>query len=309
MRTSLSSKLLPGLAIAIGLGLQACAEPDLNITEGSTSYGALATTRMSEYFYPREAGWKYVYSSSIEEYNGGSLDRTVAGGHDTLRTLGFQNMYSPSGDSMFAFSVTYRVLASKNTHEPFDLHYVKKANGKKGGFIVGNDPAGFANVQSISTSARAIDTILYVVEGPTRDVIDNYNSTATREYRTDKIFFTAHNDSVVLWYKEGNVFRRTRQVWYQDFERGDEWRYGLWENSTYSEVRDENSWLTTDAGTYRCAKIDVYSTNINTETEERKWYGFQSGLIQQRDVWHVTTNGRTFHKRVRTRVLISAEKS
>lgn len=299
------------LLVATLIGFSSCAEPDMSITEGGTTYGALATQNMEEYYYPKTSGWEYVYKHTIEEYSGGTVVNTITGPYDTLRTLGYQGFSTPEGDSVFAFSVTYRVLASKNNKNRFPIYYVTQgdqSDGNKGGFILGNNKTGFSNVDSVMTVAGAIDTILYAVEGPTRDVIDDYNSNATREYATDIIYFTAAEDSVVIWFNDGQSMRRVRQLWFKDFDRGEDWQYGLWENETWFKCKDESEIVQTSAGTFNCAEILVMDDKLEgtgNPCTEKKWFGYQTGLVKQYDRWKVTSNGTNFNKRVRVRELIS----
>ncbi|HET6513351.1 MAG TPA: hypothetical protein VFH43_14260 [Candidatus Kapabacteria bacterium] len=295
------------LFLSIGMGSSACNAPNSGpATAGDKSFGALATN-MADYYYPTEEGHTYVYKNTITEFsNGGNqVMRTYTAGTDTLRTLGYQGFNSPNGDPVYAFSVTYRVSAERNNKDVFQLYYIPKGSSNNGGFITGNDPSGFSNVQSVNAVSAAIDTILYAVEGPARDVIDAPST--SKVWRTDKIFYTAHQDHVNIWWVENGAIRQTRLIWEQDFAKNDDWAYAAAVGDPYTTwvVKDVDAPLTTDAGNFTVAKIQAYTENLNTSTTEYKWWGRNTGLVRQYDEWRVTSDGQNFRKKTKVRELIS----
>jgi hypothetical protein len=296
--------------VLLGFTISSCTVDEMPVAAGDTSYGVLSDKDMMTYYYPIQSGWTYVYQNTVQEFtqSGSKLLNTFTAPYDTLRTLGYMGT-SPDGDAMFGFDVTYRVLSSKNSKDNFNLYYVKQGSSSNGGFIIGNDPQGFASntLDSISTYAASIDTILYAVDGPTRDVIDGYQSNANYVYRTDRIFFTAKNDSVVLWYQDSptSPLRRVRQIWYQDISKNDDWQYALWENYTYLKVKDVDVNVSTSAGTFPSAEVEVITEDLNTPVKETKFWGVNTGLVKQVDEWRVTADGSNYKKRVKTRELIS----
>lgn len=301
------------LCLAVMFGLASCSEYDLSVQDGATGYGVLSSKNVSEYYYPKEAGWTYIYKHTIHEYaNGGnSVTATIDGPCDTLKTLGYINT-NANGDSVFAFKVTYRVLQSRANKVKFPLYYFpKNGEANTGGFVLGNSKTGLTGLDSITSVAGAIDTILYVVEGPTRDVVDDYTSTGTRVWRTDIIYFTAKRDTVEIWWKDGTVMNRTRLLWYQDFDKNDEWQYAMSVGDPYTwwQVADEEESVTTTAGTFNTVKIEAFTDNLKTSTTEYKWWGDGVGMVKQYDEWRVSSNGQNFDKRTRVRELISRVKN
>lgn len=290
----------------------ACNPPSAPVSAGSTSHGALVSQNMADYYYPTQPGWTYVYKQTITEYNntGNQILSSYTGGYDTLKTLGYQGFLSPQGDSVFAFSVTYRVLQSKNTKDRFQLYYVKKGSSNNGGFIDNNNPTGISGIDSITAVAAAIDTILYAVEGPARDVIDNALATGSRIYRTDKIYFTAKNDVVSIWWYEFGALRQTRLVWEEELTKNTEWQYAqpVGDENTYWSVKDENESISTTDGTFDAAKIQAFTQDLKTSTIEYKWWGANTGLVKQYDEWRVTSDGLNFQKKTKVRELISSSK-
>jgi hypothetical protein len=297
---------LAALLLLASIGISACSAPSSPAGSGEKSFGTLATN-MADYYYPTEAGKTYIYNNTITEYaNGGNqVINTYQGGQDTLRTLGYQGFNSPEGDPVYAFSVTYRVSSERNNKDVFPLYYVKKGSSNNGGFIEGNDPTGFSNVGVVNAVSAAIDTILYAVEGPARDVIDG--ATGTKSYRTDKIYFTAHQDYVNIWWNENGVMRQTRLIWNEDFVKNNDWSYAAAVGDPYTTwiVKDVDAQLTTGAGTFTTAKIQAFTQNLNTSTTEYKWWGRNTGLVTQYDEWRVTNDGQNFRKKTKVRELIS----
>lgn len=309
MTNIISMKLkLTAALVLLGLGISSCSEPAMPVNTGSESFGLVAGRDMRDYYYPREAGWTYVYKNTVEEYDGtgNTVLNTWSGAFDTLRTRGFQSVMT-NGDTLYCMDVTYRVLSTHANKNRFNLFYFKKGMSNNGGFIVGNNPSGYnrSDLDSISSVAASIDTILYATDGPTRDVIDNLTATGTRVTRTDRIFYSAKGDSVFLWFKEGTKLVRIRQMWYTDFDKNKDWQYATWDNYTYFKVRTEDMAVATDAGTFTAAELDVITEDLNTPVKELKYWGYNAGLVKQFDEWRVTTDGVNFTKRTKTRELIS----
>jgi hypothetical protein len=299
---------LSAVLVLLGLGVASCSEPSAPVGAGSDSYGVLAGKEMRDYYYPREAGWTYIYKNTFTEYVGTSntVATSVIGSYDTLRTRGFTSI-TPAGDTMYTMDVSYRVLSNFANKNRFNLYYFKKGQSNNGGFIVGNNPTGFnsSDLDSISSVAAAIDTILYAVEGPTRDLIDNPNASGSRVTRYDRIYFSAKGDSVSLWFLEGTTFRKIRQMWYQEFDKNDDWQYATWDNYTYFKVADEDVTVSTPAGSFTAAELDVITEGLNTPVKETKYWGVGAGLIKQFDEWRTTSDGTNYTKRTKVRELIS----
>jgi hypothetical protein len=299
---------LSALLVLLGLGVASCSEPSAPVGAGSESYGVLAGKDMRDYYYPREAGWTYIYKNTITEYIGTSntVASTVTGSYDTLRTRGFSSV-TPTGDTLYAMDVSYRVLSNFANKNRFNLYYFKKGQSNNGGFIVGNNPASFnrSDLDSISSVAASIDTILYAVEGPTRDLIDNPNVSGTRLTRNDRIFFSAKGDSVYLWFKEGTQIRKIRQMWFAEFDKNADWQYATWDNYTYFKVANEDVTVSTEAGTFTAAELDVITEDLNTPVKETKHWGVGAGLVKQYDEWRTTTDGINYTRKTKTRELIS----
>jgi hypothetical protein len=306
INTSMKS-LTTALLLLVGLSISSCSEPNTPVGAGGKSFGALSNDAR-DYFYPRQAGWTYVYKNTFTEYVGitNTVANTVTGSIDTLRTRGFVAM-TPEGDSLYAMDVTYRVLSNFANKNRFNLFYFKKGQSNNGGFIIGNNPSGFnrADLDSVSTVSASIDTILYAVEGPTRDLIDNPTSGNTKYTRTDRIYYSASHDSVYIWYKEGTTMRKVRQLWDADFEKNDAWRYSDWDTYTYLKVSNEDVDVSTEAGTFTCAQLQVITDHLNTPVIESKMFGFQTGLVRQFDEWRVTSDGANYTRKSKSRELIS----
>jgi hypothetical protein len=299
-----ASRFAAALLLA-SLGMSACSAPSAPAGSGDQSFGTLATN-MADYYYPTQSGKTYIYRNTITEYSntGNQVLSVTQGAYDTLRTLGYQGFDSPEGAPVYAFSVTYRVNAENNDKQAFPLYYVKKGNSNNGGFIIGNDPTGIQNTASVNVVSAAIDTILYAVEGPARDVIDG---PGTKSYRTDKIYFTAHHDFVNIWWNENGAMRETRLIWNEDFVKNNEWNYSaaVGDPYTFWTIKNVDAQLTTGAGTFTTAKIQAYTDGLNTPTTEYKWWGRNAGLVKQYDEWRVTSDGQDFRKKTKVRELIS----
>jgi hypothetical protein len=110
---------------------------------------------------------------------------------------------------------------------------------------------------------------------------------------------------VFIWYKEGTVMRKVRQLWDDDFEKNDAWRYSDWDTYTYLKVNDEDVDVSTEAGTFTCAQLQVVTDHLNTPVIESKQFGFQTGLVRQFDEWRVTSDGANYTRKAKTRELIS----
>jgi hypothetical protein len=309
MITRNSMKLnFSALLLLLGLGVASCSEPSAPVGAGSDSYGTLSGRDMRDYYYPRQAGWTYIYKNTFAVYDGTSntVGSTVVGSIDTLRTRGFSNV-TPGGDSLYAMDISYRVLSNFANKNRFNLYYFKKGQSNNGGFIVGNNPTGFdrSDLDSISTVSSSIDTILYATEGPTRDLIDNPASTSTRYVRNDRIFYSAKGDSVYIWFKEGSTMRKVRQLWYSDFEKNADWQYATWDNYTYFKVGNEDVSVSTEAGNFSAAELDVITEDLNTPVKEVKYWGNNTGLVKQYDEWRTTTDGVNYTRKSKVRELIS----
>jgi hypothetical protein len=266
---------------------------------------------MADYYYPTVAGKTYIYRNTVTEFaNGGNqAPLSYVTSTDTLRTLGYQGYNAPDGSPVYAFSVTYRVCADRDNKDQFKLYYVTKGNSSNGGFITGNDPrmiANLSNISSVNMTSASIDTILYAVEGPARDVIDG---PGPKVYRTDVIYFTAKADIVNLWWNENGAMRQTRLIWDGDFVKNEEWSYASSVGDPYTlwEVSDVSALTTTPAGTFSTAKISAFTSSINTPTTEYKWWGRNTGLVSQYDEWRVTNDGQNFRKKTKLRELISIQ--
>lgn len=298
---------LAALLLVVSLGVSACSAPSGPVGSSDNSFGTLAAN-MADYYYPTTGGKTYIYKNTITEYNNGGnkVAETYVGGYDTVRLLGHQGFNAPDGSPISAFSVTYRVTADRNNKNSFPLYYVKKGNSNNGGFIVGNDPTGMSNVASLNVVTAAIDTILYAVEGPIRDIIDG---PGTKSYRTDKIYYTANADHVNIWWVENGAIRKTRLCWDGDFTKNDEWNYAIavGDPYTYWSVKNPDTQVTTPAGTFTTAQIEVFTENLNTSTAEYKWWGRNTGLVKQYDEWRVTSDGSDFRKKTKVRELISIQ--
>lgn len=294
--------------LLLGLGVASCSEPSAPAGAGSESYGVLANKDMRDYYYPRQAGWTYIYKNTFTEYVGTSntVASTVVGSYDTLRTSGFSSI-TATGDTLYQMDVSYRTLSNFANKTRFNLYYFKKGESNNGGFIVGNNPTGYnrSDLDSISSVAASIDTILYAVEGPARELIDNPNATGSRVTRSDRIFYSAKGDSVFLWFKEGVTIRKIRQMWYTDFDKNDDWQYATWDNYTYFKVADADVTLSTPAGVFTAAELDVITEDLNTPVKETKFWGNGVGLVKQYDEWRTTTDGTNYTKKSKVRELIS----
>lgn len=294
----------------LAIGISSCAVDEMPVASGDSAYGLLSDKNMCDYYYPKQAGWTYVYQNTIQEMttSGSKVLASFAGPFDTVRTLGFQG-FSPDGDTLYGVDVTYRVLLQYGVKNPLTLYYVKQGSSHNGGFIVGNNPTGYTTgtIGSITTAPAAIDTILYAVDGPLRDVIDSYNPNAQYQIRTDRILFTAKEDSVVLWYHDGPTmpFRRVRQLWYKNFDKNDDWQYATWDHYTYFKVADADVAVPTLAGAFQSAEIQVTTEDLNTPVKEFKYWAQGTGLVKQIDEWRITSDGTYFKKRIKTRELMS----
>jgi hypothetical protein len=293
------------LLISIGIG--ACSAPSTPAGSSDKSFGATGVT-MADFYYPKQAGVTYVYRNTISEYasNGNQLLSTYLGSTDTLRTLGYQGYNSPEGDPVYAFSVTYRVSPERNNKDVFPIYYVKKGSSNNGGFIAGNNPAGISNVSSINAVSSAIDTILYAVEGPARDIIDNVSSSGN-VYRTDILYFTSTATEIKIWWSENGTMRETRLVWDGETIRNADWAYAAAVGDPYTTwtIKDGSTQVQTGAGSFNAAKVEVYTENLNTSTTEYKWWAPNTGLVKQFDEWRVTSDGQNFRRKTKVRELIS----
>jgi hypothetical protein len=279
------------LLLAVALSTAGCSSTASNPADGGLAYGALPTFNMSEYYYPRTAGQTFLYAHKIENYDKtGNLVSTFAGSTDTLRTLGYKGI-SPLGDSLFGVSITYRVLSNYANRPEMTLWYVKNGSSQNGAFTDSKYDGCVAPPRP--TKPVPCDTILAGLYGRMKSIADDFESGAARVWQTDYLFFTAHKDSVLIWYREGENgdLRTIRQVFYDDIRRQLDWQYGLWETSTILKVVENDTYVTVGSNQIRSTKIEVVTPADDMPTREWKWFGIGLGPVKQVDEWYVAPNG------------------
>src|SRR5687768_685091 len=95
------------LLTSISLSAVGCESPtDLPVDSARPSFGTLANSDLSTYYYPHREGLTYVYSNKITTTTANG-STTATGNNDTVRTLGFKGFVG--NDSVFAVSITYQV--------------------------------------------------------------------------------------------------------------------------------------------------------------------------------------------------------
>jgi len=299
----ITQRIMTGaLALFAGaFSLASCTmDPQAPAASGGISYGALASNNMRDYYYPTKAGYTYVYRHTEKRYDkDGALVSSIAGAYDTLTTLGFKRM-SPSGDSLTAFVLKYRLLAQYAGRQVMALPYVlKKANRDDGAWFEGDaiqesqeDEAQF--ITNPKPKPVGTDTILAGIAGRVKSVADAFASTGARVWQSDTIYFQAERDSVVIWEHDihtGRLFRG-RLLFYKDAKNNSKWQYGLWEGSTYFDVDDVDDVVNVPAGAYRSIDIAVTTPDVYAPIKEHKWFGYTAGLIKQIDTYYLTTTGK-----------------
>lgn len=297
---TLLSRLIAALSLC---GLLASCEltPPGDPASGTTSFGTLASSNMQDYYYPHEAGWKYVYKNTIEVdplFSGGGPTVTTVLSYDTLRTLGFYGS-APNGDSIFAAVISYRVASDYMGRMPMDLYYVPKNNDPEQGWVLdGPNPIEEA-VAFTKPKPKPVstDTILACLAGPIKKRIDPGYTGTTGAWQSDTLWYTAYRDSVVIWERAfiNAPLKRARNIFLFDLKKSVQgWQYGAWEASTYWDVVDDDQWVTVGAGTFRSAKIKAYTddntTGVRLPITEHKWFAYTRGLCKQVDKWK-STNG------------------
>jgi hypothetical protein len=300
--------LMSVLVLLMGTALLPSCSSNADLAaDGGIALGTVANYDMGEYYYPHEAGHRYVYGHTLESYaDENSGGKTVTTGpNDTLTTLGYQGI-APNGDSLFGVAITYRVLTTYAGRPDMTLYYLQ--GRKSRGAFVDNQTDG-ALAPPHPTKPVPCDTILAGLYGRMRTVADDFSNTGPFTWQTDSIYFTADRDSVVIWYHSGSSNHRIRQVFYDDVRKGMDWQYGLWENSTEFDVSVADLSLSTNAGVFRSTKIEVVTPDLEMPAREWKWFARNVGLARQVDEWYVApmSDLSQRYRRVLTRELIKVD--
>jgi hypothetical protein len=294
-----------GLLLVAGtFSLSSCTvDPNAPTAEGSAAYGTLPSSDMSDYFYPKAAGYTYVYQFTE---NFGSTVRV--GSCDTLTTLGFQNIKAPNGDSLFAYVMKYRLLSSFAGRQEMDqdhFKYITNGGSSTGAFLDLGANAQQGNVGYVTAPKPkpvGTDTILAGMVGRVKTVMDDFGSNAPRVWQSDTIYFQAYQDSVLIWAKDvitGQI-KASRKIFYKDINNSSYWIYGMWDNATTYNVDKED--VTVYPPAYpqgvRAVKIDVGTPDIMAPCTETKWFGYKVGVCQQVGTWWTTSTGKLGNDRV-----------
>ena len=294
-----------------GTALSSCSVSTDGPAMSGASHGSLklASQNMCDYYYRKAAGWTYTFQNVEHIYNSdGSVATTNTGAADYVYTMGFDG-FAPTGDSLFRYQVTYRVLSSYAGRGFMDVYYVPSTtdDDTHGAFIAaGTDPNTVTGSTPMLKRPRPVstDTILAGVAGFVRTTDDDFTNAGTYSWQVDTLWTTSHLDSVFIWerFSPGAPLQKERCLFVRNFQQNDSWIYDLTNPSnstTYSIVADPVTSIAVPNGTYsKAAEMRIYTNEVDDHdfNREYKWYAAGTGLVYQRDWWYVTTDGASFVK-------------
>jgi len=279
----------------LSLFLASCAlEPTGPYAPSTQVNGTLAGTQMNDYYYPRTAGYLYVYSNVFRSYDNGDQNapRVVNGPNDSLYTLGFIDT-TQSGDSIFAYKIKYKVLSSQTGRPKMSLHYLPASQNFVGAFIDGSQSIqGDVYALNPSTRGASVDSIMGAAAGRVRMISNDFTSGESSVWQMDTIYFGYEGDSVYTFQKNSQgQWIRSRLIFARQVYDGDSWQNAYWNTTTRFNVLNADSNISTAAGNYNVVKIGVTTSAYNLPLTEHKYFGFKGGLIKQVDSWRVTSDG------------------
>ena len=285
------------LSFSLSLAASSCMlEPDATrqTLPKAASY-VLPTANMCDYWYPKSAGYLYVYTNILREFSHGpaNLPDSIQGACDTLRTLGYADISTPNGDSLFALSITYQVLPVVAGRPSLGLRYLQSSQTFTGAFI---DTAASISGETIANVPKAFvvstDSVLPAAAGRIRELTAGFGSNESKCWQTDTVYFSQHGDSVALWGYDGqHNLSVERIVFCESFDPGASWTYGGWENSTKSTVINADTLIATPTHSFRSVLIGQSTSSYQLPLTELKAYGYLRGLVDQLDGWWITKDG------------------
>jgi hypothetical protein len=282
------------LLSVIGFGAAGCESPyDMPVASSDRSYGLLASNDLGTYFYSHRAGVTYVYSNVLRTEDNGSITVTQ-GLNDTVRTLGHAG-FTSSGDSVFAYSVKYRVVSDLAGRGVHGLRYLPAAGSFGGAYIDASSSfTGERSTLSLSTRAVSIDSSTAPCYGRMRSFASDLQGNATSVWQTDTVYFTSSSNHVALWEKTASgSFVRSKDIFRSDVtvQNNAEWDYSTWQTSTKIKVLSDNAPITIAGTNYGAIMTSVTNSNLNLESTQQKYFAPGRALARQVDSWFVTTNG------------------
>ncbi len=311
--------LLP--VLVLGAILSACSQqPSGPVAGGGASYGALGSQDMSDYYYKKQAGWVYAFKNVQHIYDNVDDENPATeliGADDTVFSMGYDGLAPRDGDSLFRYQIKYRLTDDSHNWQngaQMSVYYVG-SSPTNGGFIDFNtDPStisgsvflGKPRPRPVST-----DTILAGIAGLVRTQTDDFTNAANYVWKTDTLWTTSKGDSTFIWEKftPGGPLLPSRLIFVRNFTQNTKWTYDqLLGGTTSFKVVDPDQQVTVDAGTYNhCVKVLVNTTGVSDDIpiSEYKWFACGTGIIKQKDVWRMTTDGTNFTKQDFVRTLKS----
>jgi hypothetical protein len=252
----------------------------------------------SDYWYPHAKGLVIVYSNTDTLFNVATSSFTVTHGlNDTVKSLGYQGIFSPSGDSLFAVVATYLVWVDCGGRGVTTLRYLPQGTGCPGAFIEGSASISGETTTSLPASREVSgDSIAGALAGRLKS-FGGSCSAGSKVWQKDTIYFTSIGDSVVLWNHANPLGPITpfKSVFLRLITLGDSWRIATdLDSSTYA-VGSTSTSVTVPAGTYDAILLTVASPQYHLPLIEKKYFTQGVGLIRQEDSWNVTTDGITFN--------------
>lgn len=298
--TSSSNRMRVGLLalVTATLALASCENALVPVHTGPTTYGVLSTQTMGQYFYPRRAGLLIIYQNALHSWlQGPNNSPTVTyGSSDTLRTLGYLGI-APNGDSLFGYTLTYRVKGDYSERQAISLRYLPTSTLRDGAFI-DTSIALTGEVSPSSPAAHAVnlDTVIGAVGGRAKTTMDLFGSTGTTAWLTDTIRFTSSGDSVLIWRRTSSgTLALARQVFVRDFQVNDSWTNDVDGMTTAYTVLSEDQQLGVADTTVAAVRIEATTSSLQMPVGEERYFAFGLGIVKQVGTWW-TTNGATIIK-------------
>lgn len=309
-----------GLAIVAAGALSSCSvSSDGPATDGA-SHGGLGSQNMSDYYYMKAPGWTYTFNNVENIYNAdGTVAQTLTGAPDYVYTMGYDGL-APTGDSLFRYQITYRILAQYAYSPGVTVYYMPStwSNRTHGAFVDGTD-SGNVVPGMVAMQKRpkpvSTDTILAGIAGRLRTTTDDFSNSPNNTYmwQVDTLWTTEHLDSVYIWERQvpGGPLVKERCVFLKNFTTGSTWIYDVINNphpTTFVTVVNPNMSYTVPAGSYNhVAEMRIVTSEVDDWdfNREYKYFACGTGLIYQYDWWYATRDGSNYNMEDFSRSLVS----
>jgi hypothetical protein len=302
-------RFLRTLLLLAVVGLASCEAPtSLPVGSNDPSFGALASSDISTYYYPHHAGVTYVYSNKLTTRNGSTTISEVTGDNDSVRTLGFQGFCQ--NDSVFAISIKYKVATQLAGRGIQPLRYLPASSSLGGSYINGETAfAGEATTYSLSTRAVSTDSTTAPSYGRLRSFASDLAGSGSDEWQVDIVYFSSNSEHVALYEKTASgTFQRTKDLFRSDvtIQANAEWSYSTWQTGTKIKVISENTPITVGSTNLNAIHASFGNSALNAGSSSERYFASHYGPVRQVETWWTTSDGisRTQNTLVRDAVVI-----